>query len=134
MEGPGETDRVRLTDDDRFDLQFAASSSERRNQPRALLFGAGVLLAGSLLAVMLGRGALARAQGVIDRIRSDETEMSALLAEVERVDTGGRTLVHEPMTRTKPLIKEATERAGVTGVDEPNSVLGRTLDGGVIVR
>ena len=134
MEGPGETDRVRLTDDDRFDLQFAASSSERRNQPRALVFGAGVLLAGSLLVVMLGRGALARAENAIDQIRADETEMSALLAEVERVDTGGQTLVHDPMTRTKLLIKEATERAGVTGVDEPISGSGRTLEGGVIVR
>ncbi len=134
MEGTSETDRVRLTDDDRFDLQFAAAASERRNQPRALVFGAGVLLAGSLLAVMLGRGALARAQSAIDQIRADETEMSALLAEVEHVDSGGQTLVHEPMTRTKPLIKEATERAGVTGVDEPTSVPGRTLDGGVIVR
>ena len=84
--------------------------------------------------VMLGRGALARAENAIDQIRADEAEMSALLAEVERVDTGRRTLVHEPMTRTKLLIKEATEQAGVTGVDEPNSGFGRTLEGGVIVR
>ena len=93
-----------------------------------------MLLAGSLLVVMLGRGALARAENAIDQIRADETEMSALLAEVERVDTGGQTLVHDPMTRTKLLIKEATERAGVTGVDEPISGSGRTLEGGVIVR
>ena len=80
MEGPGETDRVRLTDDDRFDLQFAASSSERRNQPRALVFGAGVLMAGSLLVVMLGRGALVRAENAIEQIRAEEAEVAGRLA------------------------------------------------------
>lgn len=125
-----DTQRTALTDDDRFDLQYAASASERRNQPRVLVLGAAVLLALSLLSVLFGRGALNSAQANIAREQAREFEITRLIAQLEASDEQSHTQIYEHDDRAKLDIQRATESAGLTNVTkEPRFELDARGDG-----
>lgn len=125
-----ETQPTGLTDDDRFDLQYAASVSERRNQPRMLVLGAAALLSLSLLGVLFGRGALSSAQADIARELSMESEIARLIAQLESGDEQSHTQIYEHDDRAKLNIQQATKSAGLSNVTkEPRSVVVRKPDG-----
>lgn len=125
-----DTRRATLTDDDRFDLQYAASATERRNQPRALVLGAAALLAVSLLGVLFGRGALSSAQANIAREQARESEITRLIAQLESSDEQSHTQIYEHDDRAKLTIHTATKNAGLTNANkEPRSRVDPMGDG-----
>ena len=109
-----DTQRTALTDDDRFDLQYAASASERRNQPRVLVLGAAALLALSLLSVLFGRGALNSAQANIAREQARESGITRLIAQLEASDEESHTQIYDHDARAETDSKQATKDPGVT--------------------
>ena len=125
-----DTQRAPLTDDDRFDLQYAASASERRNQPRALVLGAAALLALALLSVLFGQGALSNAKENIARERARQTEITQLIAQLESSDEQSHTQIYEHDDRAKLNIHNATKNAGLTNTTkEPRSEVNPMGDG-----
>lgn len=131
MAQPNDTQRPALTDDDRFDLQFAASATERRNQPRALVLIAGVVLTTTLLAVVLGNGALSKAESSIRRESAREAELKRLITQLESDDESTQTLVYPPDPRAKLKIKEATQNAGIANVTSEPTSTPRPLPDGI---
>jgi hypothetical protein len=127
----GNDTRPALTEDDRFDLQYAASATERRNQPRALVFIAGVVLTASLLAVVLGKGALGKVEASIRRESNREAEIARLITLLESTDETAQTLVYKPDPRAKLKIKEATQNAGIANVSSEPTSSTRSLPDGV---
>ncbi len=72
-----------LRDEARFELAMSAAMRERRNRPRALVFGAGAVLALALLAAGLGLRERAGARDELGQAQSSAASVARMLADLE---------------------------------------------------
>lgn len=120
----------RMDDDARFELAMAAAARERRNRPRALLLGSGLLLAAAGTAAVLGLSARGTAQSFYRLQQIDAAQVERMVAEYR--DLSGRQDVGPemgPMPYIFSDLSALAQQAGLQQSIRPPTTFDNTMSG-----
>lgn len=129
--------RVRLSEEDRFELMLSAAGRERRNRPLGLVIVAAIVLVGCAIFAVYAIGSRASSRGGLVRAQQDQAKLGAMIEQWKALSRtqSDSPLIGQPNAFKASKMEELATRAGMkTKPNTPRSIEDKTRTGIVVTR